>query len=154
MSTPVKRVNFEFVDPMQIATTIRGEEVVFSPLLVGEVPAFSRAVEPIAGLLPEVMSVASAPDDQAGPLLAAVLFRAVADQGDSVIRAVAIAGRRPVEWVSKLHADELVAMASLAIEVNADFFQRAMPSIKLVGRQMRAMVEPNSVSTGPTPSSS
>lgn len=153
MSTPVRRVNFDFIEPLQIATAVRGVELVFSPLLVGEVPGFSRAIEPLLGLMPEIASVANAPEAQANELLAAVLFRAVADQGPAVIRAVAITSRQPLKWVEDLRADELVALASLAIEVNADFFQRAMPGIKAAGKQARAMVAPSSISTGPTPSS-
>ena len=43
---------------------------------------------------------------------------------------MAIATRRPVDWVAGLGLDEAVRLAEAVFEVNADFFiQRVLPSL-------------------------
>ena len=54
----------------------------------------------------------------------------LAEHGEAVIDAVAIASRRPPEWVTNLALDDAVRLAEAVFEVNADFFiQRVLPSL-------------------------
>ena len=77
-------------------------------------PAFARAVQPIAA------SRSASPDWMA----------LLAEHGEAVIAAIAIATRRPVEWVSGLDLDEAVRLAEAVFGVNADFFiRRLLPSV-------------------------
>lgn len=47
-----------------------------------------------------------------------------------MIEAVAIASRRPNEWVAGLELDEAIRLAQAVFEVNADFFiRRLLPAI-------------------------
>lgn len=105
---------FAALPPVPLSIEIAGEKIELTPLKVGEVPAFARAVQPIAASL------------SASPNWLALL----AEHGEAVIAAVAIATRRPVEWVAGLDLDEVVRLAEAVFGVNADFFiRRLLPSV-------------------------
>ncbi|WP_197722863.1 hypothetical protein [Sulfurivermis fontis] len=100
--------------PVPETLVIGGESIDISPLKVGELPAFARAVLPIASKL------GTDPD----------WLRLLSEDGDSVIAALAIACRRPSEWVSDLDLDEAIRLAEAVFMVNADFFvHRVAPEI-------------------------
>ena len=105
---------FAALPPVPVTLVIGGERLDLTPLKVGDVPAFARAVQPVAASL-------SAPPDWLALL---------AEHGEAVIDAVAIASRRPPEWVTNLALDDAVHLAEAVFEVNADFFiQRVLPSL-------------------------
>lgn len=105
---------FAALPPVPIYVEIAGERIDLSPLKVGEVPAFARAVQPIAA------SLSASPD----------WLALLAEHGEAVIAAVAIAARRPVDWVAGLDLDEAVRLAEAVFGVNADFFiRRLLPSV-------------------------
>ena len=99
---------------MAVTLVIGGERLDLTPLKVGDVPAFARAVQPVAA------SLSASPD----------WLALLAEHGEAVIDAVAIASRRPPEWVTNLALDDAVRLAEAVFEVNADFFiQRVLPSL-------------------------
>ena len=99
---------------MPVTLVIGGERLDLTPLKVGDVPAFARAVQPVAA------SLSASPD----------WLALLAEHGEAVIDAVAIASRRPPEWVTNLALDDAVRLAEAVFEVNADFFiQRVLPSL-------------------------
>ena len=99
---------------MAVTLVIGGERLELTPLKVGDVPAFARAVQPVAA------SLSASPD----------WLALLAEHGEAVIDAVAIASRRPPEWVTNLALDDAVRLAEAVFEVNADFFiQRVLPSL-------------------------
>lgn len=105
---------FAVLPPVPISIEIAGERIDLTPLKVGEVPAFARAVQPIAA------SLSASPD----------WLALLAEHGEAVIAAIAIATRRPVDWVAGLDLDEAVRLAEAVFGVNADFFiQRLLPSV-------------------------
>ena len=105
---------FAALPPVPASVEIAGEHIELTPLKVGEVPAFARAVQPIAA------SLSASPD----------WLAILAEHGEAVIAALAIATRRPVDWVAGLGLDEAVRLAEAVFEVNADFFiQRVLPSL-------------------------
>ena len=105
---------FAALPPVPVTLVIGGERLEFTPLKVGEVPAFARAVQPVAA------SLSASPD----------WLALLAEHGEAVIDAVAIASRRPPEWVTNLALDDAVRLAEAVFEVNADFFiQRVLPSL-------------------------
>lgn len=105
---------FAALPPVPIYVEIAGERIDLSPLKVGEVPAFARAVQPIAA------SLSASPD----------WLALLAEHGEAVIAAIAIATRRPVDWVAGLDLDEAVRLAEAVFGVNADFFiRRLLPSV-------------------------
>ena len=105
---------FAALPPVPVSVEIAGERIDLSPLKVGEVPAFARAVQPIAA------SLSASPD----------WLALMAEHGEAAIAAIAVATRRPVEWVAGLDLDEAVRLAEAVFGVNADFFiRRLLPSV-------------------------
>lgn len=105
---------FAALPPVPVYVEIAGERIDLSPLKVGEVPAFARTVQPIAA------SLSASPD----------WLALLAEHGEAVIAAIAIATRRPVDWVAGLDLDEAVRLAEAVFGVNADFFiRRLLPSV-------------------------
>lgn len=105
---------FAALPPVPLSIEIAGERIDLTPLKVGEVPAFARAVQPIA------VGLSASPD----------WLALLAEHGEAVIAAIAIATRRPVEWVAGLDLDEAVRLAEAVFAVNADFFiRRLLPSV-------------------------
>lgn len=105
---------FAALPPVPASVEIVGEHIELTPLKVGEVPAFARAVQPIAA------SLSASPD----------WLALLAEHGEAVIAALAIATRRPVDWVAGLDLDEAARLAEAVFEVNADFFiRRLLPSV-------------------------
>ncbi len=105
---------FAVLPPVPVSVEIAGERIDLSPLKVGEMPAFARAVQPIAA------SLSASPD----------WLALMAEHGESAIAAIAVSTRRPVEWVAGLDLDEAVRLAEVVFGVNADFFiRRLLPSV-------------------------
>ena len=105
---------FAALPPVPVTLVISGERLDLTPLRVGDVPAFARAVQTVAA------SLSASPD----------WLALLALHGEAVIDAVAIASRRPSEWVTSLALDDAVRLAEAVFEVNADFFiQRVLPSL-------------------------
>ena len=105
---------FAALPPVPVTLVIGGERLELTPLKVGDVPVFARAVQPVAA------SLSASPD----------WLALLAEHGEAVIDAVAIASRRPSEWVTSLALDDAVRLAEAVFEVNANFFiQRVLPSL-------------------------
>ena len=123
--------------PVPEPLVIAGETLEISPLRVGELPAFARAVCPIASQL-------SADPDW---------LRLLSENGESVIVALAIACRRPPDWVAALALDEAIRLAEAIFGANADFFiQRVVPEITRVSQQITTVIPgvmPSPGSSGP-----
>ena len=127
---------FAALPPVPLSIEIAGERIDLSPLKVGEVPAFARAVQPIAA------GLSASPD----------WLALLAEHGEAVIAAIAIATRRPVVWVAGLDLDEAVRLAEAVFGVNADFFiQRLLPSVTQAAALIGQALE--SPTTGAMPSS-
>lgn len=94
--------------PQPRVVDLAGQRLAISPLVIGELPAMFKAVQPFAQRL------ADEPDWLA-------LF---SDHGDALLTALAIASRQPREWVDGLAIDDAITLAATVFEVNADFFVR------------------------------
>jgi hypothetical protein len=122
---------FAALPPVPETVTIGGETLDITPLKVGELPVFARAVRPIAGKL--------GPDPD--------WLRLLSEDGESVILALAIACRKPPEWVSNLAMDDAIRLAEAVFGANADFFiRRVVPEITRVSKTLGTLI------TGQTPS--
>lgn len=96
--------------PLQL--NIASETLLITPLRVGELPSFARAIAPIA------RQIGAEPN----------WWNLLSQDGDAVIESLAIASRKPRDWVAALSLDEGVALAELVFEANVDFFiQRVVP---------------------------
>jgi hypothetical protein len=123
--------------PVPEPLVIAGETLEISPLKVGELPAFARAVRSIAN------KVTSDPD----------WLRLLSEDGESVLLALAIACRRPPDWVATLALDDAIRLAEAIFGANADFFiQRVVPEITRVSQQITTVIPgamPSPGSSGP-----
>ena len=127
---------FAALPPVPLSIEIAGERIDLTPLKVGEVPAFARAVQPIAA------GLSASPD----------WLALLAEHGEAVIATIAIATRRPVVWVAGLDLDEAVRLAEAVFGVNADFFiRRLLPSVTQAAARIGQTLE--SPTLGATPSS-
>lgn len=105
---------FAALPPVPTSILIGGEPLEITPLKVGELPAFARAVRPVAAKL--------SPDPD--------WLRLLSEDGESVILALAIACRRPPDWVAALAVDEAIRLCEAVFQANADFFiSRVVPEI-------------------------
>ena len=105
---------FPALPPVPLILFVGGERLELTPLRLGEIPGFARAIRPLAS------SLSASPD-----------WLALLDEhGEAVIEAVAIASRRPKDWLASLDLDDAVRLIEAVFEVNADFFiQRVLPSL-------------------------
>jgi hypothetical protein len=119
--------------PAPAVVEIDGELLEITPLRVGELAAMLRAVRPFAEQL------LGEPD----------FIRLLAEHSESVTEAVAIAARRPKEWIDQLLVDEAIRLATVVFEVNADFFvQRVVPAVKAAAARLNAAPAGATPSTG------
>jgi len=114
---------FPALPPLPVSLVVAGETLELTPLKVGELPAFTRAIRPFAAQL------AAAPD----------WLGLLAEHGEAVLAALAVASRRPRSWVDGLEVDEAIRLAEGLLEVNADFFvRRVSPEIARVAASLEA----------------
>ncbi len=99
----------EKIAPAPLTLTVAGESLTISPIKTRELPRMLKAVKPIAAEI------------QSGDVVAALMANA-----DCLVEAVAIGARKPRAWVDELDLDDLVMLASAVLEVNGDFFVRAV----------------------------
>ena len=127
---------FAVLPPVPAFVEITGERIDLTPIKVGDLPAFARAVQPIAA------GLSASPD----------WLALLAEHGEAVIATIAIATRRPVVWVAGLDLDEAVRLAEAVFGVNADFFiRRLLPSVTQAAARIGQTLE--SPTPGATPSS-
>lgn len=120
--------------PVPTSIVIGGETLDITPIKVGELPVFARAVQPVA------VHLSASPD----------WLAIIASHGEALIDAMSIAIRRPREWVAGLDLDEALRLAHAVFEVNADFFlRRLMPVITDAAGRIGQRIQ---ASSGPTPS--
>ena len=131
--------DLDFIEPLRIICPIDGRDIEVSPIVVRELPALLRLAEPIMG---ELMAL---PDEtlsrlEAGkPNLADIdhLVHLIVTHGQRVIDALALCTRQPAEWVGGLLPDRAAQLLAVCIQVNADFFGRAMPGLRALAVQLK-----------------
>jgi hypothetical protein len=128
---------FATLPPVPETLLIGGDTLEISPLRVGELPAFARAVRPLAAQL------TADPD----------WLRLLSENGEALLLALAIACRRPPDWVAALGVDEAIRLADAVFAANTDFFiRRVVPEITRVGQQIQTRIPgamPSPGSSGP-----
>lgn len=94
--------------PQAQVVELAGQRLAISPLVLGELPAMLKAVQPLA------QQLAGEPD----------WLALLSEDGDALLTALALASRQPREWVDALALDDAITLAAAVFEVNADFFVR------------------------------
>lgn len=114
---------FAALPPVPHTVLLAGESLDISPLRVGELPVFARTVLPITSKL------SAEPD----------WLRLMSEDGEAVILALAVACRKPPQWVAGLALDEAMRLAQAVFESNADFFiHRVLPQITHASQKFAA----------------
>lgn len=112
--------------PQPLIVTAGGESIEITPIRTGQLPPLLRAI---------------------GPLLKGGLDgldRDVADwitfvglHGEAVAEAVAVAIKKPRDWVDELEPLELMTLAFAVLEVNRDFFTRqVLPALEKLNQTL------------------
>jgi hypothetical protein len=127
--------------PETLELDIAGERIEITPLRLGEFPAMLKAVRPFAAQLdadPDWLSL-------------------LAEHGEALLDSLAVACRRPRDWVDELALDDALMLAAAVFEVNADFFvQRVAPNVtelaERIGRRLDGLMPPTGSSAQATAS--
>jgi hypothetical protein len=129
---PDHKQTLDAIQPTPRRVQVGGASIEVLPLRVRELPAFARAVGPLAPLLARGEVVA-----------------ALTEHAEGLIEATAIGARVEREWLVDQELDVLVELAAAVVEANLDFFaQRIAPRLR------RAVVELGALmADGTTPSS-
>lgn len=146
--------------------SFKGETLTVSPLKVGQIPAFTRAIRPVFAAVAELLASPPLSEGSGGGgeptveltveqqikalnLDMSKIVDLVAEHGENLIKACAVALRKKDEELGDLDVPEFISLVRAIVEVNADFFVRAMnKEAKAVGINL-----PPS-GAGQTPSSS
>jgi hypothetical protein len=118
-------MSLETFVPEPIVVEIAGETLSIAPLKVGELPTFIRAIRPFAQHLTQDVDWLA-------------LF---GERGEDLVSALAVAIRKPREWVAARELDEAIRLSEAVFEVNADFFiQRLAPVLARVASRVETVV--------------
>lgn len=113
--------DLDVLDPAPRRVRFRGEQLELRPVKIGDLPAFSRLVRPV---IAEFSGNRHPQWDESDDLMIVELTEL---HGEAIIEAAAIATGRPVDWIAEVeNAAELVDLVREIVEVNRDFFIRAM----------------------------
>jgi len=118
--------------PVPFEIRVADQTIALTPLVLGELPAFAKAIQPFTA------DLAIEPD----------WLRLLGSHGEAMIEAMSIASRQPREWIAGLALDEAIFLAQSLFEVNADFFIR-----RVVPKLGEAVSRISSQLAGPTPAS-
>ena len=126
--------DLESVFPQGADLSVAGEALTGTPLKVGHVPTFLRAISPV---MPHL----------SGDIDWLTVF---GEHGGALLSAIAIAVGKSRDWVDDLNPDEAVLLAAKVIEVNADFFTRnVMPKLSGLFAQIEHATPAGSTSSKP-----
>lgn len=121
---------YDVIAPPSTTVKFKGGDLTIAPLKVGQIPAFARAIKPIASAMGMTgLDVAS-------------IMMLFADYGENIIEAVSIASGVSQDQLNDSTADELVELASTILKVNADFFKGRLTPAILAAVQAHQTPEP------------
>jgi hypothetical protein len=146
------------LDPPAVEVRFLGEQVTVRPLQIRQIPPFTRLVRMAA---PSILRLYGSRGATDGSYEVAFLDL-IADHGEAIIAACAVAVDRDAAWIEKGEVDELLALLIAIAEVNQDFFaKRVTPMLSRLQASpaAQAMAEaaepqPSPDGDGPTPSTS
>lgn len=122
---------FEAIEPRKIAVALSIGNIEVSPILVKELPAFSRAIEPF---LQQILAMGDGDDLDVTEMLIGNMEQAIS--------AVSIGARIHRDTLDQLSLDELVELAGAVIEVNFDFFiKRVIPRVSKLTAALMARAD-------------
>ena len=113
----------EILAPHSVTVQVGNAPLILTPLVLGELPAMLKAVQPFAQQL------------QGEPDWLTLLCQ----HSDALLQALSMDSRRPREWIDALSIDDALTLAAAVFEVNADFFiQRLVPTLQALAPRLSA----------------
>lgn len=110
----------------QASVAINDTVITVKEVTMKDLKAFTAACSPFLSAFDEAGELATrdgkAPDDFA-------LFRVLAENGPAFMQAAALVTNAPVEYYERLRPDQFFEVASKVVEVNGDFFVRALAPV-------------------------
>lgn len=114
---------------------IRGKQIGVAPLPVKHLSKAARLARPITAAIVEIGA-----GFEVGMAQADMVLR-IAESADEVIGLCALATGESEQWIGELDLAELVRLATVVLEVNADFFiRRLMPAAQEAMESVTARV--------------
>ncbi len=121
--------------PQPERLVIAGKDIDILPVKVGQLPRLLAAIKPILAEL------------TAGDMMAAL-----SAQPDQSLEAIAILCGQPRTWLDDLDMDDLVKLAGVCLEVNADFFVRRLaPAIQTASQRLTPIMAGLTLPNGSSP---
>lgn len=172
MTTTKSGGDMQFVAPLAITLAIDGCDVTVTPLVLRDLPRFTELMVPVMASTPELQAGMAQRfrDGKISDDDVSKMITALAVSGEQLIDMVVLCTKAHSEpavepgaeqvlrtgtdhatWVGGLLLDRALTLAAVALQVNIDFFSRAMPQIRALASRLRP--EPSSSGTQ-TPSSS
>lgn len=158
---PEPNAGLRFIAPLEVTMPIDGRDVTISPLVLKELPKFLELMLPVYAVLPQAgidffnrMADGKLDDSEVSQLITAFTVG-----GTDMIALLAFCSRQPAEWVGGLLIDRATELLAVSMQVNVDFFRRALPNLRAMAARLdlpaSAAPEPApTASTTPTPSNS
>jgi hypothetical protein len=146
----------QFIAPLEVQLSIDGVDLTIRPLVLRELPNLLALAMPVFASLGntgpgylERLKDGALTDAETSTLLTAIVVN-----GDEFIGLITLCSRQPKEWVGGLLPDRAAELAAVCLQVNADFFRRAMPNLRAMASRVNVSATPQSGSTTATPSRS
>lgn len=133
--------------------TIRGHDLVVREVTMKHLKDFAAACGPFLAAFDEAGELAGRKDQAQDDF---ALFRVLAENGEAFMRATAMVTNAPVEFYEQLRPDEFFEVAAKVVEVNGDFFVRALAptlirfakGVSLIGSMLLGDSSPRDTATG------
>jgi hypothetical protein len=113
---------FDAIEKPEQQVEVGGRTFVVRPLTIGQLPAFTRHIRPMAGAIAPLLDGAQG---EQGDLMA-TLLDLITEHGDGLIEAAAIALRVKRGEIESLDPMEFLQLLLPVVKVNADFFARRL----------------------------
>lgn len=118
----------DVIAPDPTAVVFSGKAYAVEPLRIGQLPAFARAIRPLSGAIDGLL---------AQGLTAAGLLDLVAEHGEQVIEALAVATKVPADVIAQGDPADLVPAMLRVFQVNRDFLMgRLSPALQAAAQAM------------------
>lgn len=145
----------DFVTPLEITFALEGADVTVRPAGVAQIARMLRVAAPLIDDL-LVLDPGLAERCGAGAPLAedvVQLFTLLAQHGDAAPALVAHATGLDEAVLGRMLPDRFAYLFALVVQVNADFFARALPVFRLAGAAMGSALGRAKAPTAPTTAS-
>lgn len=114
---------FDAIEKPEQQVEVGGRTYMVRPLTIGQLPAFTRHIRPMAGAIAPLL-LDGHQSEQSD--LMATLLDLITEHGDGLIDAAAIALRVKREEIEGLDPMEFLQLLLPVVKVNADFFARRL----------------------------